>query len=65
MAKVEEKKVTPKAPAKPAVISEKERLEGLKGEPFVVASYHVEGGKFVILDTYGRRLEFKAGANLK
>ena len=65
MAKIEERKQAPKAPAKPTVISEKERLEALKGEPFVVASYHLEGGRFVLLDTFGRRLEFKAGANLK
>ncbi len=65
MAKVEEKKATPKAPAKPAILTEKEREESLKGQPFMVASYHVAGGKFVVLDTYGRRLELPAAPGLK
>ena len=80
MAKVEEKKKTPPAPVKPKKLPEKERLEALKGEPFVVASYHVEvrpigggGGKepmellrfFVLLDIYGRRMELQAAPHLR
>jgi hypothetical protein len=65
MAKVEEKKATPKAPAKPAPPTEKEREESLKNEPFVVQSYHVKDGKFVITDKFGRVIELPAMPGLK
>ena len=63
--KTEERKPTPKTPAKSAAPTEKEREESLKGQPFVVQSYHVAGGKFVVLDTYGRRIELPAAPGLK